>query len=73
MTMREALYGATLAHRFAAEYGDTPEEYWIERPACLNGDFVEEYNSNTLEYLEEYAENVLINDGYIVGLRYAVG
>ena len=69
MTMREALYGATLAHQLAAEEGNNPEGFWIETPTCLNGDFVENYNSEPLEYLEQYAENVLINDGYIVGLR----
>ena len=72
MTMREALYGATLAYQFAAEAGDNPEGFWIETPTCLNGNFVEDYNSKPLEYLEEYTENILINDGHIVGLRYVV-
>lgn len=68
MTMREALYGATLAHQLAAEEGNNPEGFWIETPTCLGGDFVENFNSRSAESLERYAGTVLINDGYVVGL-----
>ena len=78
MTMREALYGKTLAHQLACElendgYEKPHEEFYLEMPTCLSGGTIDYLNSLPLDYLCDHTKDVLINDGYVVGLRYAMG